>query len=269
MMKVPSIQLVAIDLDGTLLNDDKRITAETLRTIQTVMARGVSVVLASGRPWCSVLPYARQLGLNTPIIAHSGAYMADETGRVYADETLEAAEGPAVIRMLEDAGYYFKVYCRDVFYVQVPTQETLDFSRIYKVPYQAVGTGRLALLDKPVNRIMIYDRPERIEAVEKLLLPWSDVFSYARDSARGLDILPRGVNKGSALRLLCSRLQVDLKKVMAIGNEGNDIEMICEAGLGVAMGNSCLELKACAAAVTAGNQAEGVAQALKTYVLQE
>jgi Cof subfamily protein (haloacid dehalogenase superfamily) len=266
----PDIKLIAIDLDGTLLDDNKQITEETIRTVARVKQQGVLVTIASGRPFCSILPYARRLGVTAPLIAQSGAYASDlSEKKIYLNQTLDPVKGREIIKVLEEHDYYLKVYCKNMFYVQEPTEETLAFSRVYGVSYQAVGKYNLSKLNEPITRIMIFDCPARIRQAEELIRPWNEAFSYARDTERGLEIVKQSVNKGNALRLICKQLKINLTNVMAIGNEGNDLEMIREAGFGIAVENACAELKNCAQATTKSNNEYGVEYALKKYILRE
>lgn len=269
-MSFKDIKLVVIDIDGTLLDNDRRLHPETMRVLEQVQKQGIIVTLASGRTFISTARIAGQLKIEAPIIAHNGAYIA----RVKDDEPL--FEAPIVmnrardmVALLEASGYYIKVYVRDELYVQVVTAETLEFSTYHNIAYHAMGSGNLSKLDKDPLKIVIIDAPRGINHVFKLLEPWNTQFNICRDTDSGIEIVNGNVNKGTALEKVCAMLKVEKSQVMAFGNEGNDLEMINSAGVGVAMGNAYAGLKEHATIVTRTNDDLGVAYALDKYLLKD
>jgi len=267
-MGYKDIKLVVIDIDGTLLDNDRRLDPETMRVIEQVQKQGIIVTLASGRTFISTARIAGQLEIKAPIIAHNGAYIA----RVTDDEPLFEApidmkRARDMVALLEASGYYVKVYVRDELYVQVVATETLEFSAYHGIPYHAVGRGNLSKLEKDPLKIVIIDTPQGINHVFKLLEPWKRHFNICRDTDRGIEIVQGNINKGAALEKVCAILKVDKNQVMAFGNEGNDLEMIQNAGIGVAMGNAYAGLKEHATFVTRTNDDLGVAYALDKYLL--
>ena len=262
------IQLVAIDLDGTLLDENKLIPPETVSVISKIIRQGVLVTVASARTFGSVLPYARQLATTTPLITYAGAYVADvRQQQILVKKPLDLAKTREILALLEERDYYIKVYTADGLLVQEAIQETIAFSRKFAVPYEAVGRGRLSAIMEAPFRIVLLDEPERIQQARRLLQPWQKVFHFSQDTDRGLEITDVSVNKGAALEAICRHFDIPFARVMAIGNEGNDLEMIRRAGIGVAMANACDELKECADAVTKSNSQRGVEYALRRYVL--
>lgn len=262
--------MIAIDLDGTLLDSQKRLHPETVRVIAEVKRRGIMVTIATGRTLGSARPYAEKLGIELPLITYNGAHIAAITGRQTIEKTVMPMElAGAMIGELEHAGCYVKLYGDDHLYVQERTRETVDFSRRFGVPFTAVGKYKLAGL--PVNplKVTVIERTGLIDQAWRILQTWKDKFTISRDGEYGIEIMAKMVNKGAALEKLCGLLAVSLEDVMAIGNEGNDVEMIARAGVGVAMGNAYDELKSLAALVTGTNDDLGVAHVLRKYILQE
>ncbi len=263
------IRLVALDLDGTLLDDDKKIPSSTIAVIHEIQARGVQVTLASSRPFCAVVPYARQLRIGLPLIAHSGAYIADvKKNNILLRKTLAIHAFKEIVRRLQEQEYYTKVYCDDVLFVQEETSETLAYAQTFNVAYQAVGRYGLTKLPEPI-RMAVFDEPERIRNIDQLIMPWREHFSIAADTACGLEIVDAAVNKGKAMELLGDRLGISMANTLAIGNEGNDLGMIQKSGIGIAMENACSELKQIATAITKSNNQRGVEAALRSYILQD
>lgn len=269
MNKAFAIKLVVLDLDGTLLDEQKEISPQTMQTIRNVQEKGIAVTLASSRPLCSILPYARALQLDLPLIAHSGAIITGAAGNGFRlRQPLNPPSARAAIELLEKNAYYIKAYCDDILYVQEAIAETIKYSQVYGVAYREVGKNNLTSLPEPPVRLMMFDRDSRrIERIPELLGGLQHDFSFANDTEYGLEMVNRSVNKGQAVKMLCDGLGLAMREVMAIGNEGNDIEMIKMAGLGIAMGNACAGLKRVAAAVTKSNMESGVAYALNKYIL--
>lgn len=262
------IHLIAIDLDGTLLDDDKTIPPSTIEVIKEIQAKGIYVTLASSRPFCSVVPYARQLGISLPLITHGGAYIADYTrANIRLRQTLDRGASLAVIKVLEDHDYYLKVYCDDMLYVQEATRETIAYSQQFGVEYRAVGRNNLTSLTESPIRLAVFDQPERIDDVRGLIQPWLTYFSISSDTDSGLEFVDCSVHKGQAVALVCAELGIPMAQVMAIGNEGNDIGMLKAVGFGIAMGNACPEVKQMASYITKSNHDFGVEHVLQKYIL--
>lgn len=268
-MTYRDIRLIALDLDGTLLNDAKGIPDRTVGTIRQVMEQGVIVTLASARPFCSMLPYARQLGITAPLISNGGAYVADAgQEKVLAERPLGLAQYREMVSLLEERDYYIKVYRNDRLYVQEAIDETMAYSSAFAVPYTEVGRRRLATLAEAPFRVFVYANLAEALVARQLLAPWSEEVALTGEADSGLEVLNRSVNKGEALRAICQEFGVPMTKVIAIGNEENDVEMIKAAGLGIAMGNACAALRQHADWVTKTNNEGGVGEALQKYVLR-
>lgn len=265
------IKLVAIDLDGTLLNDKRQIPEETVQVIQKVIKQGVVVTLASGRSFCSVRPYAQQLKLQSLLITHCGAYVTDvDEEYVLIKKKLDLGVAQEIMGYFEKQGYYIKAYCDEMFFVQEETPKTIEFSQNFAIPYTVVGKGQLHMLTAAPFRIVLQDEKARIQSARQKLDQWQDDVIVFQENTRALEILHAKVSKGVALRALCKHLQIPTSQVLAIGNEGNDREMVCAAGLGIAMGNACAALKEQADIVLPKTNVEhGVEYALRKYVLKE
>lgn len=264
------VRLIALDLDGTLLDEEKKIPDQAVEMIQKARDKGVIVTLASARPLCSMVPYAQQLQLDVPLISLSGAYVTDQREeRTLLRKTMDLARFREMVSILEEKNYYVKVYSENRLFVQEAVKETVDYSRIFGVPYTAVGSKGLRTLERAPLRMAVFDDPLRIRNAWRILNMWSDSIAVIRDTDLGLEIVESTVSKGAALKIICSDLDIPLSNVMAIGNEGSDISMIREAGVGIAMGNACEELKQCADDVTKTNEECGVGYAIQKFIFNK
>jgi len=268
-MAYPDIRLIALDLDGTLLDEAQEIPIQTVETIQEVKQRGVIVTLASARPLCSVLPYADRLGITAPLITNGGAYLVDrDQAKVLLSKPLDLGTFREMARFFEERDYYIKAYSNERLFVQEATRETIEYSSRFGVPYTEVGKKKLSALEEPPLRVFVWDDPLAGNDALELMQQWSASFAFARETGCGLEVVDRTVSKGAALKAICREFGVPLSHVMAIGNEGHDIAMVQAAGLGIAMGNACEELKRCANEVTKSNSECGVEHAIRKYVLK-
>jgi len=264
------IQLVSLDLDGTVLDSQSQLPPEVAKTIREVKSRGIYVTLATGRTFGSARPFAAQLGIDIPIIAYNGAYVSHICAAQPIVRTpLLMADARKMIGQLEQMGCYVKVYIEDHLYVQEHTDETVAFSKKFGVPFTVVGACNLSKLTDNPLKIVVIEKNDRIRAVWQLLNRWQTTFNMCRDSASGIEIMERNTNKGLAVSKVCQLLNIPMSAVMAVGNEGNDLQMVCNAGLGIAMGNAYDELKKCAKAVAKTNDQLGVAQVLREYILEK
>lgn len=264
-------KLVAIDLDGTLLDHNKKIPRSTVETIKKIEENGVAVVLASARPVCSMLPYVKQLNLKMPMVSLSGAYivMPDQSEIIY-ERPLEFTSYQKLANIIENKKCYLKVYGKNHLYVERAIEETFKYSEGFFVPYTEVGAGGLSKMEKVPFRMFVHGLSSQVLQELRLVIQEGfPMFTTVKEATNGLEVVDFMVNKGNALQILCEKYSIDMADVIAIGNEGNDISMVKEAGLGVAMGNACDELKQLADEITKDNTALGVEWVLKKYLLED
>lgn len=267
------VRLVALDMDGTLLTDGMDLTERTVACIRAASARGVRFVLATGRPYCSVHPYALRLGVDLPLICYNGALVREAASpAALLSRPIPPAVAAEMAAFFQEAGLYFKVYAEDVLHVCEPTDETRWFSQVYGVATRVVGdlAGALSTGAVGAPSMMVVRAPleEEVPALrEELLRRWPGRIDAFRPTRHGLDIVSAGTSKGRALRWLAAEWGIGAEAVMAVGNAGNDVDMVAWAGRGVAVANATEELLARADHVVADNNHEGVAEAIERFVL--
>ncbi len=277
------IRLVALDLDGTLIGDDLRLPPRTAATIRAVVASGVRVALVTGRMTSSALPYARELGLRAPIVGLQGALVREmpepgsaRLGRLLLHRPLAADVARAAMAWCRAEGLSPHVNHLERMVIPGGTkgaegaedmEDTEDYSR-WNFGRVVVVPDLDAWVRRPVTKVIAVAPPPRAEAV---LSRARGAFAGRADATVShpmfLEFLAPGVNKGRAVRFLARRLGVDLRDVLAIGDQLNDREMIAEAGTGVAMGGSPEAVRAVARIVAPPIEEEGAAQVLEELVL--
>ncbi len=277
-----SIQLVAIDVDGTLLDSAGTIRPRVARTIEAAKMAGCRIVLATGRRLRSVRPLARQLGVSHLILV-DGAVVYDVGADIILREWCLAQS------MRRDAVELFRGADLPPILLESPAVE----ARIFAGPHELDNPETTAYLERsasqgntivrvPIEELSRVPRvvtvlgmgpEERLESLVgqiRQLPNFSTVFwrPWAAGYRASVLALGRsGVSKGHALLWLADHLHIARDQTMAIGDYDNDTSMVRVAGLGVAMGNATAAVKAAARAIVADNDHDGVAEALDAWVL--
>lgn len=270
------IRLIALDLDGTVLNTQKHITARTIDAIRAAIAQGVTVIPATGR-LKNGLPaeFINIPGVHYAVIANGAAVLDLQTGERLFEGCLTREEALWQYRATRKWDVMFDVYSGGV----IATERRLfprlsEFAPPEMVPYfhktrtcvddmEAFIAGCSAPIEKVT---MLFTRPEeRLEALEAL----SDGgrFLVTTSIPGNAEVNAKGVDKGVGILALAKHLGIERDAVMVCGDSSNDAAMLRAAGFAVAMGNATEEIKALADAVTDTNDADGVAKAIETYVL--
>lgn len=264
------IRAIVIDVDGTLLNNEHTITPRTEKAIKDAIAKGVQVVLATGKTHKSTQSIIDQFGLETPGIYLQGLAIYDQSGAIRHQTTLAPELARQALTFIEDRGFVVAAYHQDRILVRARhAQLEEELVKRHEVAPEAVGPLQNLLGKLAINKLIVIGERKAINALRwqlsmqvggagRLLQPGIDEM---------LELLPPGSSKGAALKTLAKDIGVDVAQILAIGDGENDIEMIQIAGVGVAMGQANQKVKDAADYVTASNDEDGVAQAIERYVL--
>lgn len=264
----PPIKLVAIDLDGTLLNSEKHISDQTVEAL-TCLPNDVRVVIASARPPRSVRHIYQMLRLETWQINYNGALIWDEPAK---QPVYHRPMSPQLVRQMIDRA-------RDMFDELLVSCEVMDrwFTDRDDNSY-TTETGRMfkpdvvAPLDaccaQPVTKLMLLCEPRVVDRVEPLILEgFGEHVSVVRTDDELIQIMDKRVSKAVALQKVAGHYGVPMEQVMAIGDAPNDVGMLQLAGIGVAMDNAPRIVKRVADWVAPSNDDHGVHAALVRYGL--
>lgn len=271
------IKLVALDLDGTLLNDEKTITPRTAAAIRKALEQGVTVLPATGRTASGVPEQLTNIpGVRYALTSNGAAVVDLETGDSLVRLPFDAAMALRAYDVLEPLGGSLSIFIHGRSYSEAkPEGQALEI-----VPQNLRSYFRTTRIEVEDMRQTLRDNADAIEKFS-ILYPtledrdraWQAVrracpsIEITTSIERNMELNAPGVSKGRGLMALAERLDLCPDQVMAIGDSGNDLTMIEAAGLGVAMGNATEEVKAAADVVTADNNHDGVAQAIEDYVL--
>lgn len=240
-------KLLALDMDGTLLNDNQEISPQNAEWIGKAIEAGVTVCFSTGRGFPSAVPYAEQLGLTTPMVTVNGSEVWKEPYKLYKRTLME----PNHIQFLHELAVrydtWFWAYTVDGLFNKEQWTDRIDALQWLKFGYYTENdAARAAVLDG-------------IAAIGE--------FEVTNSHPHNIELNPKGVSKASGLLDVCGMLGIDMSQVVAVGDSLNDKAMIQAAGLGVAMGNAQADVKRIANVTVLSNQEHGVAQVIREFVL--
>lgn len=242
-------RLLALDMDGTLLNDEQIITPTTVKWIQKAADAGVHVCLSTGRAFTSAYPYAEQLGLKTPMITVNGSEVWRAPYEIYRRSLMDPKLVQEMYELAKEDDIWFWAYSLDKVYKQDNWDDNVMGREWLKFGYYT----------------------EDDELRHKLLLRLQDMggLEITNSSPYNLEINPLGVNKAAGIKEVCKLLGLEMSQVVAVGDSLNDLAAIQQAGLGVAMGNAQETVKQEADAVVASNNNDGIAEVIQKYIFTE
>ncbi len=262
------IKLIAIDLDGTLLNSEKKISEQTLNALRC-LPPDVRVIISSARPPRSVRHIYQSLGLNTWQINYNGALIWDEPAQRAIFHC--PMPGELVQRMIE--------LSRDMFEEVLITCEVMDRWHTDRVDDSiTTETGRLfkpdvvapyeTFCNQPITKLMLLAEPKILMRLEPLLLgQFGNDVTIVQTDRDLLQIMDRRVSKGAALKKTADHYGIAKEQIMAIGDAPNDVGMLQLAGIAVAMDNAHPVVKRISHWVAPSNDDHGVHAALVRYGL--
>lgn len=267
-------KLIAIDMDGTLLNSENYISERTKRALRAATEKGIHVVLSTGRILKSATYYSQQLGLKNPIVASNGGIMVDADSNILFKSPLDKKSIKEIVKMADDEDVYCHLYDESRFYSSRKVQQVIEFYgetdgelninlEIFKhiddiLCLKDLNIYKLIFIDENPDKLRRFR--EKISKVENINISsswWNNIEAMALD-----------VSKGGALKRLIEMLNIEFKDVIAIGDSENDLSMLNIAGLSIAMANGSDEIKKKVDYITDSNDNDGVAKAIEKFVLE-
>ncbi len=275
-----TIQLLVVDMDGTMLNSQDEVTPQTVRAFKKIQDLGIHTVVATGRNYVEARPHAQKVGADNIMITDNGAMVQDYPNNViiaeehmpehlvlFVEEIVKknknvflqyhTRRGCVVDRVnhpvMKRAGWSDN-HIRDFYHMQIPVEDVWGYLKDNRLPVHKL--------------VMSSSNPKDLDFIAEALKTEKQL-STLRTMHYCLETLPSQIDKGAALKQVCDYLNIPLQATMAIGDSVNDYELLNTAGFSVAMGHAPSCLKAISDAVVAGNDENGVAQAIETYILKQ
>ena len=236
-------KVVVSDLDGTLLNNQHQISPHTRRTLHRLTERGIRFIVATGRHHIDVQSIRDTLGLDIFLITANGAVVHDKQDNCIYNQTIppQLAQELVEIERLPDIDLH--LYQGDEWLVEAESPELLAYHKDSGFTYRVVDP--VALDKQGINKIFYTgEHPDLVELENRLLTYFGDRLSIAFSTPTCLEAMPKGVNKGNAVKAVLELNGYRLQDAIAFGDGMNDFEMLSMAGRGVVMGNAHSRLKA-------------------------
>jgi len=275
----PSIRLLAVDIDGTLLNPQFQISEGDLAALRQAHAAGIEIVLVTGRRHTFALPIARQLGFDLWLISSNGAVTRSLAGETFHRDLMPAATCRSLCRAMQEfrgnTVLTFDVETKGALVLESLDEIEMSIRRwveknmqfiefvvpiekaIVSDPVQAMFCGTMARMNQALRTLQASDMDGKITVLRT---------EYPVRDLTMIDVLNAGCSKGHALERWAAHRGYRRDEVMAIGDNHNDVEMLEFAGHPVIMGNACEELRGRGWRVTRGNDNCGVAAVVEEVV---
>lgn len=265
-------KLVALDMDGTLLNSQGSISARTKQTIAKARAMGVTVVLASGRPLEGMTKSLHELGMTGNedyVLCYNGSLVQRvESQTVIRSQLLKGTDAKNIASLSHDFGVHVHAFSRRQGLITPENnhythhEAEINGLEITEVDFAELDNG------EEILKVMMIDEPERLSAaIARLPASLYEQYTIVQSAPFFLEFMNKNSNKGMGVRALAEHLNIDASAVICMGDAGNDHHMLEYAGLSVAMGNATDETKVLANYITDTNDNDGVAKAIEKFII--
>ncbi|MBD1378913.1 Cof-type HAD-IIB family hydrolase [Metabacillus arenae] len=285
-------KLIAIDLDGTLLNNKNEVSKENLEAIRSAQENGVEVVIATGRAYFDVREIFKNTGIKTWIIGANGATIHHPDGGLFHSVPIEKDDAAEILQWLEKEEFYYEVFSNEAIFTPLNGRELLqiEMDRVISANPEVTIEELTMALEKQFSQTGF----TFIESYQEIISSPADIynilaFSFHKDKLEkgwnkykelehltlvtsanhNFELEHKQASKGHALEKLAVQLGIDLRDTAAIGDSMNDVSMLKKAGLSIAMGNARQEVKDISDHVTLGNDENGVAHTLNSVVVKK
>lgn len=264
-------RMIALDLDGTIVGPDMRVSPGVRRALHQAQDAGVRVVLASGRPFEEMRVFARDLGIHEPLICYQGAVVQDpSTEEIYLHVGVPLDLAREFVHLAREQGWDHCLFLDSRLYTERVTSRVRFYAE-----YSPVGVGLypvddlLAILSHEPTKLVVTVDAEHGAAVNDVLQArFSERLRIMRSFPCFVEATNLAASKGQALALVVEMLGVSRAETMAVGDQDNDADMVAWAGLGVAMGNATSAVRSVADWVAPSIDEDGAARAIERFILE-
>ncbi len=272
MIKSSDYKILVLDLDGTLTNKKKEITARTKETLIKAMEKGIVVVLASGRPTYGIVPLAEEIGLaeyGGYILSFNGGTIINwATKEVIFEKLLDKTMISPSYEMAKKHGVDIVSYINEDIVTEAGENKYIDYEAfLNKMPVRRVESFTEEITGSVNKCLIVGDADHLINLEETMKTAYGSEMNIYRSEPFFLELMPHGIDKAASLGILLDKLSMSKDNMIACGDGFNDLSMIKFAGLGVAMENANDTVKEAADFITLSNEEDGVAHVIEKYLL--
>jgi len=268
-------KLIAIDMDGTLLKEDKTITAKTKEALKAASSLGVKIVLTTGRPIQGIKDYLNELQLideNDYVIALNGALICNcsDYSIINSNETLKGKDLKYIYNKVKELKTYFHAFTGNEDLVNIKSKFSEEEEKRINLKVRVVEFLTEIKDDDEILKVVLEEEKDVLNKItSQIPKELFEEYNIIRSVDFMLEFMKKGCNKATGIEKLAHHLGISREEIIAIGDASNDKEMIEYAGLGVAMGNAESEIKMLANFITRSNEEDGVAYVIDKYILSD
>lgn len=269
-------KMIAIDMDGTLLNSEKKVSERTKEVIIAAQEAGKKIIITTGRIFTSARLYSQYIGLKTPIIACNGAIIKGVEGeKIFKTHPVDEEIIVNAIEICNEIGVPYHFYSEDKIYstkniglYEFYHQEERNIDASYRIPFFDINNfSSISNIKEEILKFNVWDKD-----IDKILLTLNKIKHIENafvtsSSPYNIEITNQAATKGNALKELGEFYGIKKEEIISIGDSYNDISMIEYAGLGIAMDNSQADIKEIADYITLSNDQDGVVDVFERFVL--
>ncbi len=265
-----AIKLLALDLDGTLLDDSQNISQKNIDALRKAEEKGVNIVIATGRTNLGAEDIFRQLELKEFLIAYNGALIKNmKENKVIKHLPLPMQQTHKILEYVKKENLYVNLYLNNKVYANKAGKELDYYKNIMNIEPSVLEEDTVEFLDKATTKLLIIEKD--LFKVDQILYKLQDQFAGDLNITKSIedciDIMNKNVSKGNSLEDLTRMLGLKAEEVAAVGDGNNDLEMIKFAGKSAAVANAEEVIREKADYITASNNEDGVAEFIEEFIL--
>lgn len=261
-----AVKMFVSDMDGTLLNSKRELSDVNVAKIRQASRDGLIFTVATGRMYRAALPYAIRMGIHVPIISHNGAVIKTIWGKRLAISYIEPELVTQVVDFADELGFYVHVYTENNFCYRHPSKESDWYKAAVNMKGLEVGDN-LREYNQGIAKILIMDLSllHVQEIMDKFHERFGDALQCQNSDPSHVEIMAPGVSKANAILKLAGMYHIQPEEIAAIGDSGNDVPMLRQAGTGIVVANANAAARSAAPYEVASNDNNGVAEAIDRF----
>lgn len=265
-----SIKLIATDMDDTLLDNHQKISQRNEAAIKQAAAQGIKVVFATGRMFISAQTYAKELGMDVPLVAYNGGLVKGSVSeKVYYEKKVELSTAHDVLQYCHEKKFYIQYYKDENLYIEAPNDFSARYMSIAHITPIAIGEELYHPTAAPNKLLVMTSSEEFDKAWQDIAQRFAGRLDVTSSKTNFLELMEPGVNKWSAVKAVGEMYKIKPEEIMCIGDSNNDLPMIANAGIGVAVANAPEPVQKAAKIVTASNDNDGVAMVIEQILTKQ
>lgn len=262
-------KLVAVDIDGTLVNNQKEILDETLKTIHEAIDKNAIFAICTGRPYASTKRLAEKINRNIPLILYNGgAIRMSQSNEILYSQILTRKQSEDIYQIITENDGTYIFWSDEKLYTNRMNKFTEVYEKIATIKPIIVNSKEEVPFDN-ITKFIWLEEAETLIEYQKTILKKLEGVNYFTSNPTFLEMVHKDVSKATAMERLGNYYGIKQEEMIAIGDGFNDLPMLDYAGLSIVMENAVDEVKQHADFITLSNECDGVGYAIRKFILEE